>query len=75
MLFALLCLLLLNAPVFADLFSPSVMLSISSRTFRAFSSQLLARIGNEEVVLILSQVIDDLVRGESGSRMQVWLGC
>ncbi|XP_038046592.1 all trans-polyprenyl-diphosphate synthase PDSS1-like [Patiria miniata] len=28
------------------------------------SSKVLARIGNEEVVLILSQVIDDLVRGE-----------
>ncbi|XP_071789086.1 all trans-polyprenyl-diphosphate synthase PDSS1-like [Asterias amurensis] len=28
------------------------------------SSQVLARIGNEEVVLILSQVIEDLVRGE-----------
>ncbi|XP_022084715.1 decaprenyl-diphosphate synthase subunit 1-like [Acanthaster planci] len=28
------------------------------------SSQVLARIGNDEVVLILSQVLDDLVRGE-----------
>ncbi|XP_072019990.1 all trans-polyprenyl-diphosphate synthase PDSS1-like [Amphiura filiformis] len=28
------------------------------------SSQMLARIGNEEVVLVLSQVIEDLVRGE-----------
>ena len=28
------------------------------------SSQALARIGNSEVVVVLSQVVEDLVRGE-----------